>query len=70
MSLNAYSDDNDYYNQGFEKEGIVSIWAGILGEDVDPDLDILRDLCGVGYYNLDDQETNNSNFERLCCTKI
>ncbi|HGJ9256833.1 TPA: hypothetical protein ACJ829_000424 [Acinetobacter baumannii] len=48
MSLNAYSDDNDYYNQGFEKEGIVSIWAGILGEDVDPDLDILRDLCGVG----------------------
>ncbi|MDC5066985.1 immunity 22 family protein [Acinetobacter baumannii] len=70
MSLNAYSDDNDYYNQGFEKEGIVSIWAGILGEDVDPNLDILRDLCGVGYYNLDDQETNNSNFEMISLNEL
>lgn len=70
MSLNDYSDDNDYYTQGFEKEGIVSIWAGILGEDVDADLDILQDLCGVGYYNLDNQETNNINFEIESLNKL
>ncbi|OBA11826.1 MULTISPECIES: immunity 22 family protein [Acinetobacter] len=70
MSLNDYSDDNDYYSQGFEKEGTVSIWAGILGEDVDADLDILQDLCGVGYYNLDNQETNNINFEIESLNKL
>ncbi|MFK8987208.1 hypothetical protein [Acinetobacter seifertii] len=68
MSINDYSDENDYYSQGFEKEGTVSIWAGILGEDVD--LDILQDLCGVGYYRLDDQETNNFNFERVSLNKL
>lgn len=70
VSLNDYSDDNDYYSQGFEKEGTVSIWAGILGEDVDADLDILQDLCGVGYYNLDNQETNNINFEIESLNKL
>lgn len=70
VSLNDYSDDNDYYTQGFQKEGIVSIWAGTLGEEVDPDLDILRDLCGVGYYNLDDQETNNIKFKIMNLNKL
>ncbi|WP_202742875.1 hypothetical protein [Acinetobacter calcoaceticus] len=70
MSINDYSDENDYYSQGFEKEGTVSIWAGILGEDVDTDLDILQDLYGVGYYRLDDQETNNFNFEMVSLNEL
>ncbi|MEO9279195.1 MULTISPECIES: immunity 22 family protein [Acinetobacter] len=70
VSINDYSDENDYYSQEFEKEGTVSIWAGIFGEGVDTDLDILQDLCGVGYYRLDDQETNNFNFEMVSLNKL
>jgi hypothetical protein len=70
VGVNAYSEEDDYYSQGFEKEGLVSIWIGMLGEDIDSDLDVLQDLCGVGYYRLDDQEINNINFEMVPVGKL
>jgi hypothetical protein len=59
MPLRDYEalDEDDFYGQGFEREGVVSVWLGT--EDpgvVDPKLDVLQDLCGVGYYNLDSTE--------------
>jgi hypothetical protein len=40
----------------FEKEGYVSIWIGREVPDASRGLDILKDLCGVDYYDLDFQE--------------
>ncbi|MFZ6780811.1 immunity 22 family protein [Undibacterium sp. Ji83W] len=61
MAINDYSDEEDYYEQGFGKDGVVSIWAGLEGAD-ERQADVLQDLCGVGYYNLDDQEANCFDF--------
>ena len=38
----------------FDKPGVVSIWAGL--EHQDPDVDLLKGLCGVEYYDVDFQE--------------
>jgi hypothetical protein len=38
----------------FTSEGWVSIWVG--QERGDPNVDILHDLCGVEYYDVDFQE--------------
>jgi len=57
MARCDYSDDDDYYSQGFEREGVVSIWLSSAEVD-DTETDVLQDLCGVGYYNLDNQESN------------
>ncbi len=70
MIKNDYSDEDDYYSQNFEKEGFVSIWIGILGGEIDSDLDVLQDLCGVGYYSLDNQESNNINFKMIKLKKL
>jgi len=54
----------EFYSQDFEKEGVVSIWLGL--EDIkkeDEELDVLQNFCGVGYYNLDDQESNCFDFK-------
>ena len=59
MALRNYEelDEDDFYGQGFEKEGVVSIWIGTSKPgSVDPKADILQDFCGVGYYSLDQQE--------------
>lgn len=63
MNKIDHSDDDDFYNQGFEHEGIVSIWIGLSDEKTDMELDILQDLCGIGYYQLSNQEINHLNFE-------
>jgi hypothetical protein len=57
-----YSEDEDYYTQGFESPGEVSIWLG-YSQDADQSIDVLQDLCGVGYYDLDNQEANCFSFE-------
>lgn len=57
-----YTDDEDFYNQNFRKPGMVSIWAG-LEPDEESEVDVLQDLCGVGYYSLDDQEANCFDFQ-------
>ncbi|MGF1770388.1 immunity 22 family protein [Enterovibrio makurazakiensis] len=63
MPLKDYSDEDDYYTQGFEKNGVVSIWVGLKDNTDDPEnLDVLQDLCGVGYYELDNQEANCFDF--------
>jgi len=58
MGLTDYSDEDDYYSQGFEKAGVVSIWVGLSPVTEGTRVDVLQDLCGVGYYNLDNQEAN------------
>jgi hypothetical protein len=42
----------------FEKKGKVSIWLGVRKPDVKAmaGVDILKDLCGAEYYDVDEQE--------------
>ncbi|MED5526275.1 MAG: immunity 22 family protein [Pseudomonadota bacterium] len=71
MSLKDYSDEDDYYTQGFEKEGVVSIWVGLKDNANDPEeLDALQDLCGVGYYDLDNQEANCFDFNLVTLQEL
>lgn len=56
MALHDYSEEDDYYSQGFERAGVLSIWASVISRPARGEVDTLQDLCGVGYYNLDDQE--------------
>jgi len=61
MPLRDYEalDEDDFYGQDFERPGVVSVWLGTEPPgDVDPNLDVLQDLCGVGYYSLDSNEVN------------
>lgn len=58
-----YSDDEDYYSQDFDKNGVLSIWLGMTDRSLDTDIDTLQDLCGVGYYELSAQESNSFNYE-------
>src|SRR5689334_12444520 len=53
MPLRDYSDDDDFYAQGFDREGVVSIWLELAPGKEDSNVDALQDLCGVGYYDLD-----------------
>jgi hypothetical protein len=56
MALRDYEslDEEDYYGQDFGEEGMVSVWVGRTSlEEEPPDLDILQDWCGVGFYDLD-----------------
>ena len=65
MTLHDYTetDKEDYYAQGFERTGYVSLWVGLADQSTAGDeIDVLQDLCGVGYYNLDSQESNCHEF--------
>lgn len=43
--------------ENFEQEGVVSVWVFREAEDpADADKDVLRDFCGVDYYDIDFQE--------------
>ena len=43
--------------ENFEQDGVVSVWAFRDAEDpADTDKDVLKDMCGVDYYDLDSQE--------------
>lgn len=63
MALRDYSEDDDFYSQGFEKKGVVSVWLGMKDRSAERDVDTLQDLCGVGYYRLSDQESNSFGYE-------
>ena len=66
MALRNYEeiDEDDYYGQDFVKVGKVSIWIGLTTDEDDPeDLDVLQDLCGIGYYSLDNQDMNSFDFK-------
>ena len=60
MALKDYSDEPDFYDQGFEHKGWVSVWLGTTPAPTGGNIDTLQDLCGVGYYELSDQESHNS----------
>ena len=61
MALHDYAslDENDFYGQGFEKEGVLSLWIGYEEATLE-DEDCLQDCCGVGYYDLDSNESNSN----------
>jgi len=66
MALHNYAelDEDDYYGQPFDQEGVVSIWVGMEDNSNDPPgLEVLPDLCGVGYYDLDANEITHDGFE-------
>ena len=59
MALKDYAelDEEDYYGQDFATPGVVSVWVGSAEPtQFAKNLDILQDLCGVGYYDLDENE--------------
>ena len=59
MALKDYAelDEEDYYGQDFATPGVVSIWVGSAEPtEFAENLDILQDLYGIGYYDLDDNE--------------
>lgn len=74
MALKDYRamDENDYYGQGFSEEGFVSIWLGV--EDTPPEqrenIDVLQDLCGVGFYDHDFTESNSFNFQLVAVEQL
>lgn len=71
MTINDYSNEPDYYDQGFEKDGVVSVWVGLTdGVDDDEEIDVLQDLCGVGYYDIDNQESNCLDFQSVTLKKL
>ncbi len=43
----------------FEK-GVVSVWLGVVPGESDENIDVLKDLCGVEYYDIDFGEANTS----------
>lgn len=63
MNKIDYSDDDDFYDQGFEHKDFVSIWIGLSNDKTDMEIDVLQNLCGVGYYELNNQEINHLDFE-------
>ena len=59
MPLRDYEqlDEDDFYGQDFGKDGVVSIWVGLSDAcEAQEGIDVLQDLCGVGYYDIDNQE--------------
>jgi hypothetical protein len=55
----AELDEEDFYGQDFERDGAASIWVGLSEvPDESGEIDVLQDLCGVGFYDLDRQASN------------
>ncbi|MGF1767079.1 immunity 22 family protein [Enterovibrio makurazakiensis] len=71
MPLKDYSEEEDFYSQGFEKAGVVSVWLGIQDDAGDSeDIDVLQDLCGVGYYDLSNQESECFDYQLVPISKL
>ncbi len=73
MALRNYAEENEeeFYGQGFDENSFVSIWLGLEDDSNDPDgLDVLQDLCGVGYYDLDNQEANCFDFKTVSVSRL
>ncbi len=45
-------------SKDFRRTGKVSVWVGAAKPDPKVEVDVLRDWCGVDYYDLDDQEVS------------
>ncbi len=73
MALRDYSvlDETDFYGQPFDRYGVASVWVGLKDDSEGPDgLDVLQDLCGVGYYDPDKQESNSFEFDLVPVEKL
>ena len=70
MPKNDYSEEEDFFSQGFEKKGLISIWVGLTDRHGEPEVDTLQDLCGVGYYRLDDGEGNCFDFAEVALSAL
>lgn len=59
MALRDYAEENEdeYYGQEFAQDGKVSLWIAPTDlNHISNKADLLQDLCGVGYYDLDFHE--------------
>ncbi|MEJ7806724.1 MAG: immunity 22 family protein [Telluria sp.] len=65
MARRDYSDDDDFYEQDFEKKGVLSVWVSIDTRSEDKDVDTLQDLCGIGFYQLSAQESNHLDYQLI-----
>ncbi|MNR32861.1 hypothetical protein D3C85_1504850 [compost metagenome] len=63
MAIKDYSEEEDFYSQGFERQGVLSVWLSLEDRRGEERIDTLQDLCGVGYYRLSDQESNSLDHE-------
>lgn len=66
MALRRYDleDEDDFYGQEFDQEGVVSVWIGQSDLTSFPDnMDVLQDLCGVGYHEFDLCESATQGFK-------
>lgn len=70
MARRDYSEDDDFYSQGFEKKGVLSVWVGLKDRREEKDLDTLQDLCGVGFYRLSDQESNSLDYQLVDLSRL
>lgn len=70
MDQQDYSDHDDFFTQDFRQPGLASVWLALPEFDSTRTNDALQTLAGVGYYNLDDQETNGSDSEPLSIDKL
>lgn len=51
--------DDAFYAQDFESEGVVSIWLELEKPEAETEVDALQACCGVGHYNVDNQESDH-----------
>lgn len=65
MTTSDSSEDDDFYTQDFERDGVVSVWVGKTDPRLKPDIDTLQELCSVGYYRFSDQEANHVAFQEV-----
>lgn len=70
MARRDYSNDDDFYTQGFEKKGVLSVWIGLNDRRQETDIDTLQDLCGVGYYRVSDQESNSLEYKLVEISRL
>lgn len=71
MAWRDYSEDDDFYEQDFAREGVLSVWAGLRpADDGDAQADVLQDLCGVGYYSLGEQENGAADGESVPLARL
>lgn len=63
MAGGYYSDDDDFYEQDFQEKAFFRFWLGISTRGEDNNVDMLQDLCGVGFYRLSEQETNHLDYQ-------
>jgi len=48
----------------------ASVWLGLKDRSADKSVDTLQDLCGVGYYELSDQESSSLDYRAVSISEL